>query len=163
VKLGYTEIMPRVRFRSETYAAEWMSSLRNRIESNCKFGTYRAPATRRCVPNACVLRQYSSRRILHDTGPSFVVWARSSKDTLISSSHCRSTKRISMSQRTRRACQPLRRDRNLGSIVPVACTSRVRNQGANRVPSLQQWVDDLLIEDCLLRHYSDPVSGPRVA
>ena len=29
-----------------TYAAEWMSSLRNRIESNCKFGTYRASTTK---------------------------------------------------------------------------------------------------------------------
>jgi hypothetical protein len=44
--VGYTETPPRVRFRSETYAAEWMSSLRNRIESNCKFGTYRASATK---------------------------------------------------------------------------------------------------------------------
>jgi hypothetical protein len=44
---GYsaTETTPKVRVRSETYAAEWISSLRNRIESNCKFGTYRAPAT----------------------------------------------------------------------------------------------------------------------
>jgi hypothetical protein len=44
--VGYTETPPRVRFRSETYAAEWMSSLRSRIESNCKFGTYRASATK---------------------------------------------------------------------------------------------------------------------
>src|ERR1700730_6519615 len=47
-EVGYTETPPRVRvrFRSETYAAEWRSSLRNRIESNCKFGTYLASATK---------------------------------------------------------------------------------------------------------------------
>jgi hypothetical protein len=41
-----------VRFRSETYTTEWMSSLRNRIESNCKFGTYRAPATKKSFLSA---------------------------------------------------------------------------------------------------------------
>jgi hypothetical protein len=44
--VGYPETTPKVRVRSETYAAEWISSLRNRIESNCEFGTYRAPATK---------------------------------------------------------------------------------------------------------------------
>ena len=39
-------LKPRVQsLSSETYAAEWISSLRNGMLKNCVFGTYRAPAT----------------------------------------------------------------------------------------------------------------------
>ncbi len=40
------------RFSSETYAAEWISSLRNGMLKNCVFGTYRAAATEASV-QAC--------------------------------------------------------------------------------------------------------------
>src|SRR5437879_3550656 len=43
--VGCTQTRPKARSRCETYAAEWISSLRNLIESNCVFGTYRASAT----------------------------------------------------------------------------------------------------------------------
>jgi hypothetical protein len=36
-------------FTSETYAAEWISSLRNGILKNCVFGMYRAPATKKSL------------------------------------------------------------------------------------------------------------------
>jgi hypothetical protein len=34
-----------------TQATQWISSLRNGMESNCVFGTYRAPATKKSWPS----------------------------------------------------------------------------------------------------------------